>query len=411
MTIREDFHDVFRCYNHPLGEFYLGQDNAQRVNRFARRFEFTVEQAAKEFGLEKLSLGVQNKFRQGGAALFETIEICHLVEENSDDGIIPGATARWRELYWEASASDAATYLKVLPLYEWLAITPRWELIGSDSYGVSPAMDCLSDVRELQQLKLERAQGLQKQVRPPLIVDMQMKNRPKALSAGGITYAAMHSQNFGAKEAYKVNLPYGELRMDIEELKRSIRETCKNDLFNMISQLDTVRSATEIDARREEKLIHLGSVFDRFTTEGSDIILKRIFGIAQRAGLLPEAPPELDGLDVDVQYVSVLSDAQRASSTIAIERYFQLAGNLVGVWPEAKDILNVEELMREYSEGIGVSPKGNRSRDDLVALKAQQDQMAQAAQMAQIGSALAGGAKTLSETNVGGGVSALQALI
>mgnify|MGYP003648425654 CR=1 FL=1 len=244
-----------------------------------------------------------------------------------------------------------------------------------------------------------------------MIVDMQMKNRPKALSAGGITYAAMHSSNFGAKEAYKVSLPYGELRQDIEELKRSIRETCKNDLFNMISQLDTVRSATEIDARREEKLIHLGAVFDRFTTEGSDTILKRVYGIADRAGLLPDAPPELEGMEIDVQYVSVLSDAQRASSTIAIERYFQLTGNLVGIWPETKEILNVEELMREYAEGIGISPKGNNSREAVIAAKDAQKQQEMMAAQAEMAGQLAGGAKVLSETDVGGGMNALQAMM
>jgi hypothetical protein len=37
-------------------------------------------------------------------------------------------------------------------------------------------------------------------------------------------------------------------------------DECANDLFRMISELDTVRSATEIDARREEKLVLLGPV-------------------------------------------------------------------------------------------------------------------------------------------------------
>ena len=144
MTIYEDFDDVFRCYNHPLGEFYLGQDNTQRVQRFARRFEFTLEQMVLEFGLDALSKNLQMRYGKGdGQSRFEKYEVCHLIEANADDGMLPGSTSRWREMYWEAAAGDNDTYLRTTPLYEWPAITPRWELIGADSYGVSPAMDRL----------------------------------------------------------------------------------------------------------------------------------------------------------------------------------------------------------------------------------------------------------------------------
>ena len=90
------------------------------------------------------------------------------------------------------------------------------------------------------------------------------------------------------------------------------RETCHNDLFNMISNLDTVRSALEISELTQERLVHLGSVLTRFNNEGLDTILTRTFGIASRAGLMPEAPPELEGKELSVQYVGVLAEAQRA---------------------------------------------------------------------------------------------------
>jgi len=35
MAIYEDYENVIRCYNFPLGEFYLSQDETQRVNRWA----------------------------------------------------------------------------------------------------------------------------------------------------------------------------------------------------------------------------------------------------------------------------------------------------------------------------------------------------------------------------------------
>lgn len=409
MALYEDFADVFRCYNFPLGEFYLAMDETGRVNRHGRRFEMTIENMVLQFGEENLTPTTRTLYKAGGANLFKTVEVHHLIEPAVNDGLL-STNAPFREFYWEKSATDG-NYLGAYPIYEWNCVSPRWELIGRDAYGVSPAMDCLADVRELQQLHLELAQGLAKQVRPPLIVDQQLRNRPKALSAGGITYAATHNQNFGAKEAYKVQLPYAELMQKIDSLRMHIRETCKNDLFNMISQLDTVRSATEIDARREEKLIHLGPVFERFSNEGLDPMLKRIYGIADRAGLLPDAPPELDGEQIDVEYVSIMSDAQRAASTISIERFLVQVGQAAGVWPEAREIPNVDELMRIYAENIGVPPRGLRDQAETEGGTDARREQESLAQSAALGGQLAQGAKVLSEAEVGGGMNALQAMM
>src|SRR5690606_26562791 len=112
-----------------------------------------------------------------------------------------------------------------------------------------------------------------------------------------------------------------------------IRETFHNDLFQMISQLDTVRSATEIDARREEKLVLLGPVLERFENEALDPAIARIFNIMARRGLLPEAPESIRESEIEIQYVSILSAAQSALSAAPVERIVALMGNIVGVIP------------------------------------------------------------------------------
>lgn len=409
MSIEEDFDDVVRCYNYPLGEFYLSTDSTGRVNRHGRRFVRTVEQLVEQFGEERVCAQTLADFKQGGTKLFLQKEVGHLIEA------VPAQDAdkypsRWRSVYWEIATSEGK-YLAMDPLYEWPTVTPRWELLGDDSYGTSPAMDALADTIELQNLLLERAKGLAKQISPPLIVDQQLRNRPKALGANGITYAATYNSNFGAKEAYKVNTPLDAIAFDIAELKRSIQATCYNPLFNMISQLDTVRSATEIDARREEKLVHLASVLERFYNEGLDPALKRVFGIMQRNDLLPEAPEELEEAAIEVNYISVLTDAQRASGTVTIERFLAFIGEMSGVFPEALGIPDVEELIRSYATGIGIKPKGLKSKDDVAAAAQAENAQAELAQTAQVGNDLAAGAKVLSDTDVGGGMNALQSML
>lgn len=410
MAIYEDFDSVFRCYNFSLGEFFLSQNDTLRINRHARQFTRTTEQVVEQFGLENCSDVIQEQYKRGDGSLLISHDIIHIIEDAQKDELTPNPAGKFREVYFEASCTTG-NYLRVSPLYEWPTVTPRWELIGNDTYGTSPAMDALSDVIQLQKMMLRRAQGLDKQISPPMIVDQQLRNRPKALTSGGITYASTMGSNFGAKPAMQVNVPLQAIAYDIEQLKISIRETCHNQLFNMISQLDTVRSATEIDARREEKLVHLGPVLERFYDEGLDPALRRIYGIMDRAGLLPEAPEELADAEIEVQYVSILSDAQKASNTITIERFFQFVGGMTGVFPEAREMVDAEKLIREYGDAIGIKPGSIRPPEET-AERMQNMQQAQAlAQTAETGSNLAAGAKTLSETEVGGGLNALQSLI
>jgi hypothetical protein len=77
---------------------------------------------------------------------------------------------------------------------------------------------------------------------------------------------------------------------DIQQIQQRIKDIFFNDLFLMISNLDTVRTATEIDARREEKLVMLGPVLERLQTEGQDPIIDRVFGIMSRGGLFEDPP-------------------------------------------------------------------------------------------------------------------------
>lgn len=410
MSIKADFRDVIRCYNYALGEFYISHDAEGRVNRLGRAYSQTVEQLAQRFGVENLSETTATLYKKQDAGLFKSIPCGHLVEPNDpEDGLLPG-NAPFREVYWEVGGT-LGKYLSVSPLYEWSEVTPRWELHAQDCYGTSPAMDALGDVIELQQTILDRGKGRAKTVSPPMIVDQLLKNRPKALGAGGMTYASAANSNFGAKVAYQINFPFQETAEHEAKLTNSIQETCHNHLFNMISQLDTVRSATEIDARREEKLVHLGPVLERFENEGLDPALARIFALAERAGVLPERPEILNDSSFDVQYVSVLSDAQRAVSTAPIERFLQMSANLAGVFPEALRIPNVDELVRDYAEGIGIKPKGIKSREEVAAAVAQDAEQAALAQTAAIGKDFAQGAQAASNVDVGGGQNAVQALL
>lgn len=408
--IYEDEESVIRCYNNALGEYYLGQDDRYVVNIFCREFSLKVHQVVSRWGIENVSETTANNFKMGGAHRLHDVDLVHMIEPNLGPYYPVPKKFKFREVYYEANGpKDIA--LAARGYNEFPGIFPRWELTANDAYGTCPAMDALGDVIQLQHETKRKGQSLDYMVRPPMLLDIQLQHRPTAFMPGGHTFVSGTSQMGGAKPAYQVAPPLGELSADIRDVQLRIREFFHNDLFQMISQLETVRTATEIDARREEKLVQLGPVLERFENEALDPAIKRIFAIMDRMGLLPEAPQSLQGADLEIQYVSILASAQTAVGVIPTERLLQLIGNLSQVFPEAALLPNVEELLRDYARDIGVKAKGIKSRDMMEQERQAKAEAENAQSMVEAAPQAAGAAKLLSETDVGGGASALQQML
>lgn len=403
MMVYEDFDDVFRCYNYALGEYYLEQDNRQIVRRFAREFYWRADQMVREFGLDNVSQNVRDAFLANEGRRQHEYKIVHLIEPNDvfeEDLGVP-RIFQFREVFWEAGQTDGKV-LRVRGFRDWPAVCPRWDIVGNDSYGTGPSADALPDIRQLQHMAKRKAQGMDKLISPPVVADIQLQGRPAALMPNGITYVS-GSSSVGVKPLYTVQPPLQEINIDIARLQERIREVFHNDLFRMISNIDVGRTtATEIDARREEKLVLLGPVLERFENEALDPVVKRIFSIMQRRALFPPPPPELDGLIIDVEYVSLLQDAQRAVGAIPMERFAAFVGNLGGAVPDVMEVPDWQSLVSDYGTKIGVAAKHINS-PEVIAQRRQAREALQAIQAAgQAAQPAAEAAKTASETSTEG---------
>lgn len=407
MLIYEDFDDVIRCYNPCLGEYFLANSSKMKVDTFYREYVQTVAQVVQEFGIENCSQTVRSLYQNGGANLTREVKIRHAIEPNL--GGVP-SIFKFRELYWEAGTSDGDQFLRKKGFHEAPGMFPRWDISGNDAYGRGPGMDALGDTKQLQQEQLRKAQAIDKLVNPPMVADVQLKNQPASLLPGAITYVN-GTASAGFKPVFQVNPPVQEIMLDIEKTQERIRQIYFNDLFMMISQLQTVRTATEIDARREEKLVMLGPVLERFENEALDPIIDRVFNVMNRAGLLPPAPPEIQDAPIQVTYVSMLAEAQKAASTAALERLGAQVGNIAAVQPDVIDTVDWDEFINEYAARLGVEPKVIRSRMALEQIRQGRAQQQALQDASLVGEPLVKGAQVLSKTDVGGGQNALAMML
>lgn len=425
MLIYEDFENVINCYNPCAGEYYIDIDGQYRPRILYREFTMTISAVVDEFGIDNCSPAVQAAFRQpGGASLTREIIVAHAIEPNTDnrDFGIPKAFD-FRECYWEyggsvspqAGSQRPPAFLRKNGYNEQPHVTVRWDLVSNDPYGRSVAMDALGDQKQLQLETRRKAQAIDKQVNPPLVADVQLKNQPASLLPGGMTYISGFAQNgkAGIAPVYDTGaFRVADITQDLAEVRERLRYTFYNHLFQPISQFETRSNVTavEIDQRKAEALIMLGPVFERIDNEGLKPIIERTFAVMARAGIFPPAPQEIQGLEMTVDFNSMLAQVQEAVKAGSIERALGLAGNLVAVDPSVMDNIDTDFAIQSYSHMLGNDPRMIRSPDAIVLLRQQRAQQQAAQQQAMIAEQLSAGAKNLAAADMGNGTNALQAI-
>lgn len=418
----EDEKDLIRLYNPVVGEYFLSVDTTQRIDGLFRMFVMTVQQMVGFFGVENCPADIQQLWKEKGTGLAIEKIVAHAIEPNyplfpDDAGVIPG-NFTWREVFWVWSTGSAKPLSK-RGFVEQPFTCARWSTQSNDAYGRSPGMDVLPDVIQLQVETRRKAEGIEKQVRPPLVADMSLKNQPSSTLPGHVTYVNQLGPDKGMRPIYQVNPDLNAMVADITQIQQRIQKGLFNDLFLMLEQFPQAGKMTayEVAQKLQEKLQVLGPVIESMLGD-LKLKLKRLFRILQRANMLPPPPDALKGIPLDIEFVSILALAQKAAATGGIERIVALVGNLAGIFPEARHKLNVFETINEMNGLLGNPEKILHSDDEANAAmqqEAQQQQAAQGLAAAQQGADTAASgaqaAQVLSQTQIGGGASALAAIL
>src|SRR5574343_1407063 len=153
----------------------------------------------------------------------------------------------------------------------------------------------------------------------------------------------------------------------------------------MISQDNrrTPATATEIAERHEEKLLMLGPVLERLHNEMLSPIIDIVFEVLLTTGLIPPPPEEMQGMNLDVEFVSMLAQAQRAVATNSIDRFVGSLGRVAALGKqEVLDRFDADVWAEEYSDMLGVAPRLIVVGDKVALIRqsrAQQQQQAQEA--------------------------------
>lgn len=419
MLIYEDIENIINCYCPVVGEYYLFVGPSFRVEGMMRQYVLTTSQIVEEFGLENCPPQVSSMWEQKGSALDREFIVSHAIEPNFSIqrpgepkayGRIKGNFA-YREHFWIWGVATQRP-LSVRGFHELPFIAPRWQVNGNDPYGTDcPGMVTLGDNMQLQIETRRKAELLEKLVRPPLNVPVELKNQPSSILPGHNNYTSDTSK--GMKPVFEVDAQaMPAITEDLKEVQTRIKQGFFNDLFLMLAEATKDMTAFEVAQRQQEKLQVLGPVIERFQNEGASPAIRRIVSIMARKRLLPPLPPSLRGVPIHIEYVSMLAMAQRAVRTAGIEQMIKLVDGTMQINPTAANVLNFDEIYREYGDSLGVSLKILNDPDKVKELNAAQQKKMQAAQAEQSAQntlpAVASAAKDLGSVDLGGGINAAQ---
>jgi len=415
MAALPDERDTVRFYPFTVGSYMIANSDRQQVDTLYREFKMTARQMEQQFGKEALSGTTQQLLSTNSEAW---IEVCHATQPNEsrEHGRKDNTNMAYQSVYWE-KGGDNDKLLRQSGFQEFPVMAPRWDVLGEDVYGTGPGSQCIGSTRALQLMERRKAELVEKGVRPPMGAPASLQVQKASILPGSITY--LDDMQQGAKFAplWDVNPAWlGQLRGEIAAEEQIADTAFFVDLFLMISQMDTVRTAYEIATRKEEKMLMLGPVLERQNDDLLDPCVDQVFhlmveqsiprwmGLLPGNPLLPPPPKEMGGLDLRIEYTSILAQAQRAVEGSAIERAIGFAGTVANIKqdPSSLDLLDTDNALREYFKVTAVPPALIRSDDAVQAIREQRAQAQQQAEMQQqLGSAIEG-VKVLSQADTGG---------
>lgn len=412
--VLDDYENVIHHYPMTVGEYALATDHRGVVNTLAREFQMTVAQMMGQFGREACSQTIRNMADRG--QLDAWASVVHMVEPRTqrDAAKRDSRNMPFSSCYFEIGKDNWDKYLSESGFERFPALCPRWLVTGNDIYGQSPGMDVLGDVKQLQQEQLRKGQAIDYKVNPPLQVPTKYKGAQQARLPGGVFFVDQMAAQGGVRSAFEVNLDLSHLLGDIQDVRERIRQGYYADLFLMLAN-DTRSgvTATEVAERHEEKLLMLGPVLERLHNELLAPKIDMTFDRMAKAGLLTGAlqpPPELEGLELKVEFISVLAQAQRAVSAGGADRLLGTVTQLAAARPEVLDKIDFDQVVDDYAEMYGVNPEIIIPDKDVAAIREARAKQMAAQQAAAAAPALVDTAKTASEIDPDGMRSVMQSL-
>ena len=371
-----------------IAEYFIQENINGQVDTLYRKYKLTARQAIEEFGEDNLGEKILEASKNKPDKMFNFI---HAVEPTKDyERALRKANTKLPFHSCHVCVEDKMV-VRTGGYNEFPYLVPRWAKATGEIFGRSPSYNALPDIKTLNKAVEIGLKAWAKAIDPPLLVQDDGVIGRVRMTPAGITVV----RNDGAIKPLQIGSNWQITDMKETQLRTAIRQAYYSDQLQL--QEGPQMTATEVQVRYELMQRLLGPTLGRFQSEFLNPLIERTFGIMLRAGALMPEPDIIKGQQIDVEYVGPLARSQRMEESVAIERLYGLAMNVVQVDPTIMDNINHDEAIRLRATLLGVPKTILRGRDEVTELREeraeQQQQMALAQQQQAAGDAMQSQAK------------------
>jgi len=403
----------------PIGSYAIEDDAFGNAQTLFREMQLTADQAKELFGEDELPKEVTDCFKDEAKRNSKHCFI-HCVYPRPDserpEGV--GREASWGKAFASCYVHHASKKLVKESGYDSFPFAVgrylKWTALQSRSpYGYGPGFSALPDTRQaiFEAMMLDCL--AEKIVRPAMNAPAELEG-DLILSAGGINWIPTSVPDSRWPQPIPMNGDYNVAMERLKMRQESINLKFHVELFRMFAALDRQMTAREVAERAAEKIVLISPAFSRLQVEKHQPILKRIFELAMKNGLLPMPPEEaiipvseFMGViqDPSISYSSRLSLALDALKMMGFERQLATDMAIAQLRPDVLDYYNMDQITPARMRANGMPADWITSNEEVANIRNARAQAAQAAQMAEM---MAQGSQAV--RNLGGIDKAKQAL-
>lgn len=375
----------FSCQT--CGTYAVALDADRMLSCVVRRLRMTPTEMKERFGQDKISSVTRELLK---TKPYGPVEVVHVVRKR-EYGDVRKKDARnmpfasyWYEENGEGLLNESG--FRSMPFF-----FTTWE-DARGVYGTGPGDDALADQKGIEAWERRKAVGIEKMIDPPLLAPWTLKRHVRAAPGETISDTAFGQSN-GLRPLYEVNFGTAVqyVQEEINQISMRLEDVMMANIFANMS-LETRPAGmtmTEYMDRRRRSAELMGPTVSSYEPRVLNPLIERVYMLLDEAGLLPPPP---DGLSewatLDVSYQSPMAQMLEQSGAVATAQFMEQIAPLIKISPDIMDKIDVDQMIDELAQRMGVPASIIRS-DETVAAIRQQRAEAQAAQQAQAAAMMA----------------------
>jgi hypothetical protein len=270
----------------------------------------------------------------------------------------------------------------------------RWQKKAGETYGRSPGMTCLPDIKLINQMEKTQIKSAQKQVDPPLLVPSDGFMMPIRTSPSSLIF---FENGIGDNNMIKPLETRG--RYDIGEDKMSQKRDhimrCFYADWIVRDRKKERQTALEISDDRNEMLQLMSPILGRLQNEFLGPIIVRSYNLLLNAGKIPPAPPQLQNRKLGLYYTSPAAKAQLSRKALGLRRFLQDITPLAQVDQSVLDAVDMDAVTQELALHDEAPRRVVRSPEQIAQIRNDRSQRQQLQETAQAAQPLASAMKDI----------------